>query len=111
MDAAPKTEDEWITIIAHTNSRRITQAGRYLEVTIVLAIFDLIIHFELYRLSSPCSRRKHKVDRKSRYFRRRGNLWSSTIKGSTGMREIVVCIISNYRFINRKTILQLKVNK
>ena len=36
MDAAPKTEDEWITIISHTNSRRITQAGRYLEVKLIV---------------------------------------------------------------------------
>ena len=111
MDAAPRTEDEWITIISHTNSRRITQAGRYLEVTKVPTIFDLITHFELYRLSSSCSRRKHKVDRKSRYFRRRGSSWSSTIRGSTGMREIVVCIISNYRFLKRKRIWQMEVNK
>ena len=45
MDTAPKTEDEWVTIISHTNTRRITQAGRYLEVTILLTILDLMIYF------------------------------------------------------------------
>ena len=98
MDAAPKTEDEWVTIISHTNTRRITQAGRYLEVTILLSNIELIIYFELYRLSSSCSRRKPQVDRKSRYFRRRENSRSLTIKGFTGMMEIVLCIISSSKF-------------